>query len=89
MADILDVIKCQPKINLQKLTALWSKKNVWDHFNLSRTEFFELSDNKQQELTSKFYFANVDQDESIDRSISNSVKSSDGLQLKKSLRWST
>lgn len=48
MADILDVIRAQPKINLEKLATLCSKKNVWDHFDMARTEFFELSDNKHE-----------------------------------------
>ena len=69
MADILDVIRAQPNINLEKLATLCSNKNVWDHFDMARTEFFELSDNKQRELTSKFYFDHSNQQHSIDESI--------------------
>ena len=83
MADILDVIRAQPNINLEKLATLCSKKNVWDHFDMARTEFFELSDNKQRELTSKFYFDHFNQQHSIDESIGEIIKNSDGLSLKK------
>ena len=53
MADILDVIKgSQKKINIEKLSALCSKKNVWDYFDIEREDFFELSKKRQLELTS-------------------------------------
>ena len=58
MADILEVIKSfQKNINLEKLA--YSKKDVWDYFDIERDDFFELSKNRQLELTSKFYFDHV------------------------------
>ena len=84
MADILDLIKGNShKINLDKLADLCSKKNVWDHFNMNKKDFFDLSDSNQRQLTSKFYFDNVNNQPSIDESISNIIKNSDGVNLTK------
>ena len=74
MPDILDIIKGQPKINLEKLASLCSKKNVWDHSDISRADFFQFSDNKQRELTSKFYFDHFNERRSIDDSIGEIIK---------------
>ena len=84
MADILDLIKSNSqKINLDKLADLCSKKNVWDHFNTNKKDFFYLSTSNQRQLTSYFYFDNVNNQPSIDESISNIIKNSDGLNLTK------
>ena len=84
MADILDVIKgSQKKINIEKLSALCSKKNVWDYFDIEREDFFELSKKPQLELTSEFYFDHVRRAPTIDDSIIHAISSSDGLNLKK------
>ena len=84
MADILDVIKgSQKKINIEKLSALCSKKNVWDYFDIEREDFFELSKKRQLELTSEFYFDHVRRTPTIDDSIIHVISSSDGLNLKK------
>ena len=72
MTDILDIVKgqAQQQINLEKLLDLCSKKNVWDHFRLDKEDFFNLFGAMQRQLTSRFYFENVDntanQHESID-----------------------
>ena len=84
MADILDIVKGQhqqQKINSDKLRDLFSKKNVWGHFNINRKDFFNFSDERQRQLTSKFYFDN--QNQSIDESITNIIKNSDGVNLTK------
>ena len=61
MADILNLIKGNLRqINMEKLADLCSKKNVRDHFKMSKKDFFDLSDSNQRQLTSKFYFDNVD-----------------------------
>ena len=84
MADILDVIKGNSqKINLDKLADLCSKKNVWDHFKMNKNDFFDLSDAKQRQLTSKFYFDHVNNQPSTDESISDIIKNYDGLNLTK------
>ena len=84
MADILGLIKGNSqKINLDNLADLCSKKNVWDHFNMNKKDFFDLSDSNQRQLTSKFYFDNVNNQPSIDESISNIMKNSDGVNLTK------
>ena len=84
MADILNLIKGNLRqINMEKLAGLCSKRNVWDHFKMSKKDFFDLSDSNQRQLTSKFYFDNVDNQPSIDESISNIIKNSDGVNLTK------
>ena len=66
MADILNLIKGNLRqINMEKLVDLCCKKNVWD--------------SNQRQLTSKFYFDNVDNQPSIDESISNIIENSDGV----------
>lgn len=83
MADILEVIKSsQKKINLRKLPALCSKKTVWDYFDIEKNDFFELSKNRQLELTSEFYFDHVGWTPTIDDSIIQAIRNSDGLNLK-------
>ena len=80
MADILNLIKGNLRqINMGKLVDLCCKKNVWDHFKMSKKDFFDLSDSNQRQLTSKFYFDNVDNQPSIDESISNIIENSDGV----------
>ena len=72
MANILDIVRGneQLQINANKLHELCSKTNVWDYFGLRKEDFLNLSDSKQSQLTSKFYFENVNkQQESIDASI--------------------
>ena len=72
MANILDIVRGneQLQINANKLRELCSKTNVWDYFGLGKEDFLNLSDPKQSQLTSKFYFENVNkQQESIDASI--------------------
>ena len=83
MADILNIIKGNSRqINMDKLADLCSKKNVWDHFKMTKKDFFDLSDSNQRQLTSKFFFGNVDNQSSIDESISN-IRNSDGVNLTK------
>ena len=85
MADLLDIISFQHQqanINLEKLNRLCLKKNVWDHFNITRAEFFELSDNTQQYLISRFYFDHFNDLHSIDDSIGEIIKNSDGSSFK-------
>ena len=85
MADLLDIISFQHQqanINLEKLNRLCLKKNVWDHFNITRAEFFELSDNTQQDLISRFYFDHFNDLHSIDDSIGEIIKNSDGSSFK-------
>ena len=52
---------------------------------LGKEDFLNLSDSKQTQLTSKFYFENVDnaQQESIDASIGSIINSSNSINLKK------
>ena len=84
MADILEVIKSfQKNINLEKLAVLYSKKDVWDYFDIERDNFFELSKNRQLELTSKFYFDHVRRTPTIDDSIIQAINHPDRLNLKK------
>ena len=88
MADILEIVKeqAQPQINVEKIRGLCSKKNVWDHFGVDKGDFFNLSDVKQRQLTSKFCFDHVNNaanQQSIDESISNIIKKSDGINLTK------
>ena len=84
MADILGIIKGnQQKISLDKLAALCSKKNVWYHFDMRRNFFFELSDKKQRQLTSKFYFNCTSYQPTLDERISDEIKKTDGLNLTK------
>ena len=75
----------QQQINVNKLRERCSKKNVWDYFGLGKEDFLNLSDSKQTQLTSKFYFENVDnaQQESIDASIGSIINSSNSINLKK------
>ena len=85
MADLLDIISFQHQqtnINLEKLNRLCLKKNVWDLFNITRAEFFELSDNKQQDLISRFYFDHFNDLHSTDDSIGEIIKNSDGSSFK-------
>ena len=78
MADILNIIKGNLRqINMDKLADLCSKKNVWDYFKMNKKDFFELSDSNQR------HFDNVDNQLSIDESISNIIKNSDGVNLTK------
>ena len=84
MADILNIIKDNSRqINMEKLAYLCSKKNVSDHFKMTKNDFFDLSDSNQRQLTSKFYFDHVDNQPSIDESISNIINNSDGVNLTK------
>ena len=74
MANILDIVKGQEQqqINVNKLRELCSKRNVWDHFGLDKEGFLNLSKPKQTQLTSTFYFENVNntaQHQAIDASI--------------------
>ena len=49
MADILNVIKGNLRqINMKKLADLCSKKNAWDHFKMTKEDFFDLSDSNQR-----------------------------------------
>ena len=80
MVDITNVIKGNSRqINMDKLADLCRKKNVSDHFKMSKEDFFDLSNSNQRQLTSKFYFDNVDNQPSIDESISDIIKNSDGV----------
>ena len=80
----MNIIKSNSRqINMDKLADLCRKKNVWDHFKMSKEDFFDLSDPNQKQLTSKFYFDNVNNQPSIDESISNIIKNSDGVNLTK------
>ena len=61
MANILDIVRGQQEqqINVNKLRELCSRKNVWDYFGLDKVDFLNLSEAKQIQLTTKFYFENV------------------------------
>ena len=61
MTDILNIIKGNSRqINMDKFADICRKKKVWDHFKMSKEDFVDLSDCNQRQLTSKFYFDNVD-----------------------------
>ena len=88
MANNLDIVKGQEQqqINVNKLGELCSKKNVWDDFGLDKENFLKLSKPKQTQLTSTFYFENVNntaQHQAIDASIGSIINNSDGISLKK------
>ena len=88
MANVLDIVKGkeQQQINLNKLRELCSKKNVWDHFGLDKEDFLNLSESNQTQLTSKFYFDNVNstaQQPPIHASIGSIINNSDSISLKK------
>ena len=87
MTNILDIVRGneQLQINFNKLRELCRKTNVWDYFGLGKEDFLNLSDSKQSQLTSKFYFENVNktQQESIDASIGSIINSSSSINLKK------
>ena len=87
MVNILDIVRSneQAQINVNKLRELCSRTNVWDHFGLGKEDFLNLSVSKQSQLTSKFYFENVNkpQQESIDASIGSIINSSSSINLKK------
>ena len=60
--------------------------NVWDDFGLDKEHFLNLSESKQTQLTSKFYFDNVNgtaQQPPIDASIGSIINNSDSISLKK------
>ena len=61
MANILDIVRGneQQQNNVNKFRELCSKKNIWDYFGLGKEDFLNLSDSKQSQLTSKFYFENI------------------------------
>ena len=75
--------RSQKKVNLEKIAALCSKKNVWHYFDIKRYDFFELSKNRQLELTSGHYFDHVERTPTTDDSIIQVINNSDGLNLKK------
>ena len=87
MVNILDIVRSneQAQINVNKLRELCSRTNVWDYFGLGKEDFLNLSVSKQSQLTSKFYFENVNkpQQESIDASIGSIINSSSSINLKK------
>ena len=87
MANILDIVKNQQEqqINVNKLIELSGKKNVWDHFGLENEDFVNLSESKQMQLTSKFYFESVNNtaQQPIDSSIGSIINNSDGISHKK------
>ena len=87
MVNILDIVRGneQAQINVNKLRELCSRTNVWDYFGLGKEDFLNLSDSKQSQLTSKFYFENVNkpQQESIDASVGFILNSSSSINLKK------
>ena len=89
MVNILDIVKGQVRqqINENKLRDLCSRKNVWDHFGLDKEDFLNLFESKQMQLTSKFYFENVNnaaaQHQPVDASIGSIINNSDGINLKK------
>ena len=87
MTNILDIVRGNEKlqINVNKLRELCSKTNIWDYFGLGKEDFLNLSDSKQSQLTSKFYFENVNktQQESILASIGSIINSSSSINLKK------
>ena len=86
-ANILDIVRegNNVRINANKLRELCRKTCVWDYFGVKKEDFLNLSDLKQTELTSKFYFENVNkqQQESIDASIGSIINSSSSINLKK------
>ena len=87
MANILDIVRGneQQQNNVNKFRELCSKKNIWDYFGLGKEDFLNLSDSKQSQLTSKFYFENINnaQQESIDTSVGSIINSSSSINLKK------
>ena len=88
MANVLDIVRGneQQPINVNKSRELSSKWNVWDYFGSGKEDFLNLSDAKQTQLTTKFYFENVNniqQQESIDASIGSIINSSSCINLKK------
>ena len=87
MTNILDIVRGNEKlqINVNKLRELCSKTNIWDYFGLGKEDFLNLSDSKQSQLTSKFYFENVNKtrQESILASIGSIINSSSSINLKK------
>ena len=90
MANILDIVRGneQQQNNVNKLRELCSKKNVWDYFGLGKEDFLNLSDSKQSQLTSTFYFENIynPKQESIDTSVGSIINSSSSINLKKSYK---
>lgn len=79
-------------INFEKLNRLCLKKHIWDHFNITRAEFFELCDPKQQDLISRFYFDHFDDLHSNDyfticETIKNSKEVSDDASNKTEKRF--
>ena len=86
-ANILDIVRegNNVRVNANKLRELCRKTCVWDYLGVKREDFLNLSDLKQTELTSKFYFENVNkqQQESIDASTGSIRNSSSSINLKK------
>ena len=85
MANILGIVKQQREtIDENKPWEFCSRKNVWDHFGLDREDFLNLSEEKQLQLTSKFYFENVKNfKDAIDLSIGTAIQNSKGINIKK------
>ena len=90
MVNILDIARGneQPQINMNKLRELCSRKSVSDYFRLDMAGFLNLSESKQSQLTTRFYFENINtvttqQQQPTDTSIGSIIKSSDIINLTK------
>ena len=93
MVNILDIARGneQPQINMNKLRELCSRKSVSDYFRLDMAGFLNLSESKQSQLTTRFYFENINtvttqQQQPTDTSIGSIIKKFRWYQSYKGLR---
>ena len=94
MAHLLNIVKQQQQapIDEGKLRILYLQHNIWDHFSVTREEFYAFSEVKQMQLLKKFYFnllptlstSEMNASSShIDSSIGNAIKNSSSITMTK------
>ena len=89
MANLFNVVKQQqtPSIDEEKLKIFCTRTNIWEYFGIERDFFSMLPENKQMQLTRKFYFDHLPKSDGFNRdsSIGNTTRNSANLSMKKAI----
>ena len=83
MANLIDAISDNSQaIDRAILADLHKRRNAWDYFGFTKSDFVALSQSQLDALLSKFYFDHV-KGGSIDASINSRIRGSDEIRITK------
>ena len=88
-SNLLSIVRQESKpIEEEKLRAIYTKRNIWDHFKMSREHFSSIPEHEQMKVLQRFYndlepVCFAQNKTSIDSSISENIKNSAKMTMTK------